>query len=105
MIDSSKLKKLILEEVGKRHKLGEQVGGSGHLGYVHLTRLDIEEPTEVEFGGEKAYEIPFTFETYTESEFHYATDDDNPDDMYRRVYHARIIVDDKLKVLDYMDKV
>lgn len=105
MIDMSKLNKLILEEIGKRHKLGEQVGGSGHLGYVNLTRLDVGEPTEIEFCGEKAYEIPFTFETYTESEFHYATDDDNSDDMYSSVYHARIIVDDGLKVLDYIDKV
>ena len=61
MIDKSKLKELLLGEIEKRHKLGEQVGGSGHLGYVSLTNLEIGEPAEIEYNGEKTFEIPFTF--------------------------------------------
>ena len=104
MIDKSKLKELLLGEIEKRHKLGEQVGGSGHLGYVSFTNLEIGEPAEIEYNGEKTFEIPFTFETYTESEFHYATDNNDSDDMYRNIHHAKIIVNEELKVLNYTNQ-
>ncbi|UCE20461.1 MAG: hypothetical protein JSV84_09040 [Gemmatimonadota bacterium] len=98
---TSELKDLILAEISIRHTLGEQVGGSGHLGFVSLTNLEIGEPVEIKFKEKQAFEILFSFETYTESEFHYATDDDDSDDMYRSIYHAKIIVDKELKVLHY----
>ena len=104
MIDTSELKELIIKEISKHHYLGEQVGGSGHLGYVNLTNLEIGEPAEIEYDGKKVFEIPFTFETYTESEFHHATDDDNSDDWYRNLYSGKVIVDWDLNVLDYTEQ-
>ena len=105
MNSKAKLKELIQEEITSHHGLGQQAGGSGHLGYVSLTNLEVEEPAEIEFEGKQAFEIPFTFETYTESEFHYATDDDNTIDWYRRRYRGKIIVDQDLNVLDYTEQV
>ena len=104
MRDRERLKTIILDEIGNRHKFGEQAGGSGHMGYASLTNLEIGDPAEIEFEGKQAYEIPFDFETYTESEFHYATDDDDSDDWYRNRYRGKIIVDTDLNVLDYTEQ-
>jgi hypothetical protein len=49
MKSNAKLKELIQKEIISHHALGEQAGGSGHLGYVSLTKLEIEDPAEIEF--------------------------------------------------------
>lgn len=51
MLDKTRLRKLILEEISRHHKIGEQVGGSGHMGWVSVTKLDIGEPKEIEYNG------------------------------------------------------
>ena len=101
MINKTRLREAVLGEIGKRHKLGEHAGGSGHLGYVHLTNLDMGEPVEIEYNEKLAYEIHFTFETYTESEFHYASDDTDSNDIYSNTCRAKIVVDEALRILDY----
>ena len=100
-MDTLRLREIILEEIGKHHPLGEQAGGSGHLGHVSLTNLEIGEPVEIDREGEQNFEIPLTFETYTESEFSYTTNGEDSDVWHSNVFHAILIIDRNLNVVEY----
>lgn len=96
--DEARVKELILDRFSQRHKLGEAAGGSGHLGFISVTRIHVWEPREVEAGGQRATEFPFTVETYTETEFLHEPDDDV---YYTNRYGGTIVLDGSMNVLDF----
>jgi len=97
-MDADKLKEIILREIEKHRKIGDQVGGSGHMGHVRITGMEIIKLTDVEFGDKRARKVVFAFKTYTETEFEHPPE---MDVLYESSYTDRLIVDDDLNVLDY----
>ena len=69
-------KQVILNEIAKHRKIGEHAGGSDHLSFVSITKLDIKDPKQITHDQKPAFEVIFTIETYTETEFmHHPKDD------------------------------
>ena len=67
MLNKTRLRKLILKEIGKYYKIGKQLSSDGHLDYVRITDLEIVKLKEIENEGEIVFEVIFTFKTHTET--------------------------------------
>lgn len=102
MIDKSKINLAVKEELRKQRKLGEQTGGSGHLGFVSISELKHSDPKKIKFKGQDAYEVLVELETYTETEFEHSPEHD---EMYKSRHRDKIILDENLNVLDYQKDV
>jgi hypothetical protein len=87
------LRKIVDSHIRGRERLGEQAGGSGHLGYVSYALGEIGEPVRGEGG---VWEIPYSYTVFVETEFTYYPD--NPPHEYRREAVAR--VDDEGGILE-----
>jgi len=87
------LRKIVDSHIRGRERLGEQAGGSGHLGYVSYALGEIGEPVRGEGG---VWEIPYSYTVLVETEFTYYPD--NPPHEYRREGVAR--VDDEGRILE-----
>ncbi len=99
LMDNVKLKEIISEEIKKQYNIGESAGGSGHLSFVSITQIDIEQEMKIEFNNSDALEVIFSFKTYRESEFLH---DDPEMEMYNtRTYHDSLIINEKFEVLKY----
>lgn len=92
------IKALIVQEFQREHGLGESTGGSGHLSFTSITRIDPGPPREVTFKQRAAIEVPFEIETYTETEFVHSTDEDA---YYKHAYVGLIVLDAVMNVLDF----
>jgi hypothetical protein len=87
------LRKIVDSHIRGRERLGEQAGGSGHLGYVSYALGEIGIPVRGEGG---VWEIPYSYTVFVETEFTYYPD--NPPHEYRREAVAR--VDDEGGILE-----
>ena len=65
-----------LEELG-----GEKAGGSGHLSYVSISGVKIDNKEEVTILGKKHLKVQYSYTVDIESEFSYAEEPD-PEDQY-----------------------
>jgi len=98
------LRKIVDSHIRGRERLGEQAGGSGHLGYVSYALGEIGEPVRGEGGVWEipysykggVWEIPYSYTVFVETEFTYYPD--NPPHEYRREAVAR--VDDEGGILE-----
>nr|MDO8086156.1 hypothetical protein [Candidatus Sigynarchaeum springense] len=97
-VDEKRIKELILEQFQRQHKLGETAGGSEHLGFTSVTRIDVGKPRETKINKQPAIEMSFTVETYTETEFLHSPDDDV---FYTKKYAGTIAVDASMNVLRF----
>lgn len=98
-IDTNKLKKIIQNEIEKRHKLGEFAGGSGHLSYRSVSKLELETPKEIKFKGKIAYQIAFKFNIYTETEFLHSPEDN--DTYFTERHQVKVIFDKNINILEW----
>lgn len=87
------LRAIIDSHIGGRERLGDQAGGSGHLGHVSYVLGEIGDPVRGEGG---VWEIPYSYTVFVETEFTYYPD--NPPQEYRREAVAR--VDDEGRILE-----
>ncbi len=97
-VDMKRVKELILDRFKQDHRLGEAAGGSGHLSNISVTRIDTGKPLDTKIGKQPALEIPFTVETYTETEFMHAPEDDV---YYTKKYAGVIDIDASMNVLGF----
>jgi hypothetical protein len=97
-LDMVRIKDAILKEFQHQHKLGEAAGESGHLAYTSVTRLEAATPRDVVQGKRRAIEVPFTVETYTETEFLHSPEEDI---YYKLKYVGKIVLDAAMNVLDF----
>ena len=91
MFTEKEIESIIKEYIEKTEKLGNQTGGSGHLGF---SSYDL-----IEFGsqqlGKELLEIKFIYKIFVETEFTYYPD--NP--PQETEYEKEIIVNDKKEVV------
>ena len=73
-------------------------GSTGHLSFTNVTRLEAGTPSDVMHGRQRAIEVPFTIETYTETEFEPSPEDDS---YYKHEYVGTIVLDGDMNVLDF----
>jgi len=94
------LEQKIREKISEVYKLGEHAGGGGHLSYRSLSDLSIGEPKEFSFQGKKAFEIICEYKIYTETEFMHPPD---MEDLFTEKHKDKIIIDEELNILDFID--
>jgi hypothetical protein len=97
-VDLGRVKDAILKAFQRQHKLGEAAGESGHLAYTSVTRLETCTPHDVMNGKQCAIEVPFTVETYTETEFLHSPEEDI---YYTHKYVGKIVLDGAMNVLNF----
>jgi hypothetical protein len=100
MFEKALLEQKIREEINKTYKLGEHAGGSGHLSYRSISDLSIGEPKEFSFQGKKVFGIICEYKIYTETEFMHPPE---MEDLFTEKHKDKIIVDEELNVLDFID--
>ena len=88
MITKEKLEKVIAEKIESEEQLGEQSGGSGHLGYVDFIIDRIDEPVPTE----KGYSVTYSYTLIVTTEFTY--EPDNP--PYRYPVTKTLVIDKDL---------
>jgi hypothetical protein len=97
-VDIARIKAAILKEFQRQHELGEAAGGSDHMAYTSVTRLEAGTPRDVVHGKKRALAVPFTVETYTETEFLHSPEEDI---YYTHKYVGKIVLDAAMNVLDF----
>ena len=100
MKDILELRKKIIDKLNEIHKLGEHAGGSGHLSYRSLSKIELTEPKSILFEGSPAFEVEINYRIFTETEFEYDPDEE---DYLTESYYKKITFDDELNILDYLD--
>jgi hypothetical protein len=81
--------------------LGESAGGTEHVSFTSVTRLEPGTPRDVMHGVQIANEVPFTIETFTETEFEHPPEDD---EYYSHKYVGKIVLDGAMSVLDFCSR-
>ena len=84
-------KKIVWKQIEKDEKLGDQVGGSGHLGYVDCSIDNVNEPKKVPEG----WEITYQYMVSVTTEFTVYPDNPPQETLYEKI----IIVNDNGKII------
>ena len=92
MYTDKEILEIIHNKIKTDEKLGEQTGGSGHLGYVSY---EFKSYSTKQLTPERL-EIIYTYSTFVETEFTYYPD--NPPMEYEHT--KRIVVDSKKRIID-----
>ena len=85
MITPEELEKIIRQKIESEEKLGEQSGGSGHMGYVDYDIEKIDEPVLTDEG----YSVNYAYTLIITTEFTY--EPDNP--PYRVPVSKTLLID------------
>ena len=80
MSQKHKIENIILRYIKSNHTLGDQSGGSGHMGHVSCT-LDEFDFKEL---GDGNIEVQFKYTLLTETEFTYYPDNPPQEDKYEK---------------------
>ncbi len=100
MITESKLKDIVKAKITQDEDLGDQVGGSRHLGYVSYVIDSIHKPERVQTDVCDEWKISYDYTLIVETEFTYYPD--NPPREYK--YRKTIIIDDNGKIISESPK-
>lgn len=100
MLSESEIEDIIKNKIDQDEGLGDQVGGSGHLGYVSYTIDNISQPKRVETDKGDGWEITYDYTLIVETEFTYYPD--NPPREYK--YKKTIILDNNGKIISESPK-
>ncbi len=101
MLPESKIKDIIIAKITQDEDLGDQVGGSGHLGYISYIIDSIHKPERVQIDDDDdGWKITYTYTLVVETEFTYYPD--NPPREYK--YKKTIIIDDNGKIISESPK-
>ena len=95
MFPEFKLREIIEAKICKDEDLGDQVGGSGHLGHVSYEIDSISKPERVQTDTSVGWKVSYAYSLVVVTEFTYYPD--NPPREYR--YRKTVIIDDKGKVI------
>ena len=96
---NNNFEEIIKSAICNYRKIGEQSGGSGHLGFVNITEFNIETVEFTTYKEQPAWEVTFRFKTFTETEFEHAPQDDI---YYQSEYRDKVILDENTDVLNYI---
>ena len=88
--NSDQIKEAVIKALEKKHKTGERAGGSGHLGFVSLSNVVIDDTKSTSDGG---YRVSVSYDIFVETEFEYSGNDD----YNRKHYSCDLIVDNNLQ--------
>jgi hypothetical protein len=100
MMNIEEIKELILKDIGKKRRLGEHAGGSGHLAFRSIIKFELIEPKETLYEGKQAIEVICKYDIYTETEFLHPPE---RDEEYTEHYRDRYILDKNLNILTVED--
>ena len=93
--DRNLIKEAVIKALEKKHKTGDRTGGSGHLGFVSLANVVIDDTKSVPDGG---YRVSVSYDIFVETEFEYSGNDD----YNRKHYSCDILVDSNLQNADFV---
>lgn len=88
MFSEEEINKIVSLKIEADEQLGDQVGGSGHLGYANYLLTDVE--TEEREDG--TTEIRYSYKVIVETEFTYF-----PDNPPMEMFRSKVLVIDKEK--------
>jgi len=91
MFSDAELKEIVDAQIRKDETLGEQAGGSGHLGYVEYEIDEISPPKMVETEEGQGWQLTYSYTLVVTTEFTYYPD--NPPYEYK--YRKTVVVDNK----------
>ena len=100
MITESKLKDIVKAKITQDEDLGDQAGGSGHLGHVSYLIDSIRKPERVQTDVGDEWKISYDYTLIVETEFTYYPD--NPPREYK--YRKTIIIDDDGEIISESPK-
>ena len=95
MFTESEVRNIIQTKTRQDENIGEQVGGSGHSGYVSYEIVNINKPERVQTGTRDGWRITYVYILIVETEFTYYPD--NPPYEYK--YRKTVIIDDKGQII------
>jgi hypothetical protein len=90
MFSEKRLEDIVHDKIGQDEKLGDQVGGSGHMSFVSSSIDEIKKPEKAMIDGKDCWKIEYHYTVTVETEFTYYPD--NPPYTYK--YGKTIHVDD-----------
>lgn len=91
LFSDSQLRNIVEAKIKEEEKLGDQVGGSGHLGNVSYELAEIISPKKVQTDHGAGWEITYSYTIIVVTEF--TIYPDNP--PYESKYRKTIVIDDK----------
>lgn len=100
MLTKDLVKRIVNAQIKKDEKLGQQVGGSGHSGYISYTINQIKEPISVQYEEKTVWKITYTYIINIETEFTYYPD--NPPTEYK--FLKSILVDNNGEIIKDYEK-
>lgn len=71
MFSEKEIREIVEGKISQDENLGEQVGGSGHLGYQSYKIDHISKPEKIQTGNEETWRITYIYTLYVETEFTY----------------------------------
>ncbi|MHA2497892.1 MAG: hypothetical protein ACXAEI_20670 [Candidatus Hodarchaeales archaeon] len=95
MFSDSQLHNIIEAKIAQDEELGDQVGGSGHLGNVSYELTEINIPKKVQTDRGTGWEITYSYTIIVVTEF--TIYPDNP--PHEQKYRKTIVIDDKGRIL------
>lgn len=102
MVDLDLFERKIREHLAQEKKLGESVGGSGHLGYQSISKFKLETPEIITYKNKECYEVMVSYSIHTESEFSYAREDEEEVfDYHTSTYEQKYILDKNLNIIHF----
>ena len=96
MFTDAQLQEIVKNQIEKDEKLGDQAGGSGHLGFVSYRIKKISDPEESQVEKGRTWKISYEYVTIVETEFTYYPD--NP--PYESLHEKTIILDDSGTIIE-----
>ena len=100
MLPKSKIEKIVTRVITHDEKLGNNVGGSGHRGYISFVINTLGNPTKKQYKGKVAWELTYIYTITIETEFTYYPD--NPPHEYK--YQKTLIINQNGRVLKEFPK-
>jgi len=100
VVDLDLLERKIREHLAQEKDLGESVGGSGHLGYQSISKFKMQTPEIIKHKNMECYEVMVRYSIHTESEFSYATEDEEEVfDYHTSTNEQKYILDKNLNII------
>lgn len=97
MFSEKEIRDIVNTKICQDEDLGEQVGGSGHLGYKSYKINQINKPEKIQTdNNQEIWRITYSYTVYVETEFTYYPD--NPPREYR--YKKTIFLDRNRKFVE-----
>ena len=73
-LNIDKIKVALQGYLDERHGAGEKAGGSGHLGFLSIENVNIEDIQRKPGKGLSRYEISYSYDVFVETEFEHTGD-------------------------------